>query len=159
MARVKFVGDGTPPPVPRAQSPPLSSPPDASANDNGSSHIETARPRRSRRNIARSNANTFGTRWDDWVPQDRLRKLTEDNRELAASLRRDVMQAESRQRNPKAAATSKKGRTQGSEIGSGRGSEERNSSLPAGGRGSKRAKDNEIETVVIPGVSTPPRYF
>jgi MRG len=60
------------------------------------------------------------------------------------------MQAESRQRNPKSTASSKKGRAQGSEIGSGRGSEERHSSVPAGGRGTKRGKDNEIEKVAIP---------
>jgi MRG len=109
------------------------------------------------RNLEKSSANVFDTRWDDWVPQDRLRKLTEDNRELAASLRREVMQSESRQRNSKSTASSKKGRTQGSEIGSGRGSEERNSSVPAGGRGTKRGKDNEIEKVATPDFPIPRR--
>ncbi|KAF7507334.1 hypothetical protein GJ744_010651 [Endocarpon pusillum] len=97
------------------------------------------------------------TTWDDWVSEDRLRKLTEDNRELAASLRRDVMQTESRARNPKPVTAPKKGRTQGSEIGSGRGSEERNSSVPTGGRGAKRGKDNEIEKVATPAFLTPRR--
>ncbi|KAL2423505.1 Chromatin modification-related protein eaf3 [Exophiala dermatitidis] len=81
--------------------------------------------------------------WDDWVPQDRLRKLTDDNRELAANLKRELTASA-----PKVApkSTGKARRGQGSEIGSGRGSEERTSSVPAaGGRGSKRARDNEIE--------------
>ncbi|OQV04804.1 RNA binding activity-knot of a chromodomain-containing protein [Cladophialophora immunda] len=80
--------------------------------------------------------------WDDWVPQDRLRKPTEDNRELAAHLRQQaILKA-----NPKMAGKTRRG--QGSEIGSGRGSEERTSSVPAaGGRGSKRARDNDLEKV------------
>ncbi|KIW44694.1 uncharacterized protein PV06_03147 [Exophiala oligosperma] len=80
--------------------------------------------------------------WDDWVPQDRLRKLTDDNRELAANLRREATAAVSKAP-PK--STGKTRRGQGSEFGSGRGSEERTSSVPAGGRGTKRARDNDIE--------------
>jgi len=35
--------------------------------------------------------HTNGTyRWDDWVPQDRLRKLTEDNLQLAKDLRKEM---------------------------------------------------------------------
>jgi MRG len=149
MARVKYVGGGhvTPP----APSPP-SSPPETLAVETDLATLDA--PRRSLRNIEKSSADDFETRWDDWVPQDRLRKLTEDNRDLAASLRRDVMQAENRQRNPKSALSSKKGRTQGSEIGSGRGSEERHSSVPAGGRGTKRGKENEIEKVSTPDFLT-----
>jgi MRG len=180
MARVKFVADC--PFAPPVSSIP-SSPPDASS-DSSSDTVELPPPlplplplpppppprprprprpppepvlRRSIRNVEKMSADEYRARWDDWVPQDRLRKLTEDNRELAASLRRDAMQVESRQRNPKAGTTSKKGRTQGSEIGSGRGSEERNSSVPAGGRGSKRGKDNELEKVATPEFSTPRR--
>lgn len=80
------------------------------------------------------------------MSQDRLRKLTDDNRELAANLRREAVA----QNAPKPVAKSigKTRRGQGSEIGSGRGSEERTSSIPAGGaRGSKRARDNDIEKV------------
>lgn len=157
MARVKYVVDQTPAPPPSATtaSAPPSSPPSAPA-------VESIPPtpgplRRSTRNMEKSSANLVDSRWDDWVPQDRLRKLTEDNRELAASLRREVMQSENRQRNPKSTASSKKGRTQGSEIGSGRGSEERNSSVPAGGRGTKRGKDSEIEKVATPEFPTPRR--
>lgn len=154
MARVKWVGDKKP--APRASSPP-SSPPLAPAVE--AAPPTPGPPRRSLRNVERLSASTnaFDTRWDDWVPQDRLRKLTEDNRELAASLRREAMQAESRQRNPKSSTSSKKGRTQGSEIGSGRGSEERHSSVPAGGRGTKRGKDNEIEKVSTPDFLAPRR--
>ncbi|KAL2005711.1 hypothetical protein VTN00DRAFT_10204 [Thermoascus crustaceus] len=76
--------------------------------------------------------------WDDWVPQDRLRKFTEDNRELAATLRRDA-EAALRQRSNKG-SSKKRG---GSDRSSARGSEERQSSVPA--RGTKRNRDNEIE--------------
>lgn len=79
-------------------------------------------------------------RWDDWVPQDRLRKFTEDNRELAATLRRDA-EAALRQRSNKG-SSKKRG---GSDRSSARGSEERQSSVPA--RGTKRNRDNEIEKV------------
>ncbi|OAP59615.1 mortality factor 4-like protein 1 [Fonsecaea erecta] len=80
--------------------------------------------------------------WDDWVPQDRLRKISEENRELQATLRHQaILKA-----NPKMAGKIRRG--QGSDIGSGRGSEERTSSVPAaGGRGSKRARDNDLEKV------------
>ncbi|EXJ85642.1 hypothetical protein A1O1_06008 [Capronia coronata CBS 617.96] len=84
--------------------------------------------------------------WDDWVPQDRLRKLTDDNRELAANLRRELA-ASAPKVVPKSATKPRRGH--GSEIGSGRGSEERTSSGPAvaTGRGSKRTRDNDIEKV------------
>lgn len=80
------------------------------------------------------------------MPQDRLRKLTDDNRELAANLRRELIAQNAPK--PVAKPIGKTRRGQGSEIGSGRGSEERTSSIPAGGaRGSKRARDNDIEKV------------
>lgn len=79
--------------------------------------------------------------WDDWVPQDRLRKFTDDNRELAATLRRDA-EAAFRQRTGQKPLPRKRG---GSD--SGRGSEERQSSVPA--RGNKRGRDNEIEKVRV----------
>lgn len=80
------------------------------------------------------------------MPQDRLRKLTDDNRELAANLRREATAAVTKAP-PK--STGKTRRGQGSEFGSGRGSEERTSSVPAGGRGTKRARDNDIEKVCV----------
>jgi mortality factor 4-like protein 1 len=71
--------------------------------------------------------------------------LTDDNKELAANLRREVQQQQ-QQTKSRTAATSKS-RKQGSELGSGRGSEERHSSVPAGGRGTKRSRDNDVEKV------------
>lgn len=91
--------------------------------------------------------------WDDWVPQDRLRKLTDDNRELANNLRREVLAQSAPKAPPK--TTSKSRRGQGSEFGSGRGSEERSSAPITGGRGSKRARDNDIEKVGDFPVLTP----
>ena len=81
--------------------------------------------------------------------QDRLRKATEDNRELAATLRRD---AEAASRRTHKSSGKKKGAS--SDLSSTRGSEERQSSVPA--RGTKRARDAEIEKVrkfltVLPG--------
>ncbi|OJJ44045.1 hypothetical protein ASPZODRAFT_135490 [Penicilliopsis zonata CBS 506.65] len=76
--------------------------------------------------------------WDDWVPQDRLRKFTDENRELASTLRREA-EATFRQKSGKP-VPKKKG---GSDRSSARGSEERQSSVPA--RGTKRGRDNEIE--------------
>lgn len=81
------------------------------------------------------------------MPQDRLRKLTEDNKELAANLKRDLVQPQPTRASTKPASSSRRGKGQGSDPGSGRGSEERHSSVPAGGRGTKRGKDNDVEKV------------
>ncbi|KAL3479863.1 chromatin modification-related protein eaf3 [Aspergillus californicus] len=77
--------------------------------------------------------------WDDWVPQDRLRKFTEENRELATTLRREA-EAALRQKTSKPTAVKKRA---GSDRSSARGSEERQTSVPA--RGTKRARDNDVE--------------
>jgi hypothetical protein len=42
-------------------------------------------------------ANKSG-RWDDWVPQERLRKLTEDNLQLAKQLKKEVEQLQKQPR-------------------------------------------------------------
>lgn len=81
-------------------------------------------------------------RWDDWVPQERLRKFTEENRELAAQIRREMTAQMWAKGNP----TSKTGKKRAGSD-SGRGSEERQSSVPA--KGTKRGRDNEIERVSI----------
>ena len=81
------------------------------------------------------------------MPQDRLRKLTDDNRELAANLKRDLVQPQPTRTSTKPGSSSRRGKGQGSDLGSGRGSEERHSSVPAGGRGTKRGKDNDVEKV------------
>ena len=77
------------------------------------------------------------------MPQDRLRKLTEENKQLATNLKREIDEM-----NPRAAAKSSKAnkrKTGGSDLSSTRGSEERQSLPP--GRGVKRGRDNEIEKV------------
>jgi len=85
-------------------------------------------------------------RWDDWVPQDRVRKFTDENKELAAQLH-NQMKALTRQAKP--ARGARGGKPNGSEIGSGRGSEERNTSFAPNSRRGGRQKDYEMEVVSI----------
>ncbi|MCJ1389598.1 Esa1p-associated factor [Xylographa bjoerkii] len=82
--------------------------------------------------------------WDDWVSGDRVRKLTDENKELAQNLKKDLDAL--RKPAPQKITNSKK-KTAGSDLSSNRGSEERQSSAPATGRGQKRGRDNEIEKV------------
>ena len=86
--------------------------------------------------------------WDDWVPQDRVRKFTEENKELAAQLHN---QMKALQKAPKGAGGKKGagGRTNGSDFSSARGSEERTASVAAqsGRGGQRRTRDYEIENV------------
>src|SRR5437763_440072 len=96
-------------------------------------------------------------RWDDWVPPDRLRRFTDENVELANQLKREV-EATKRANAPK-----KAGRNTGStgDYNSARPSEERHSSVQAGGsgaRGQKRGRDFEIEKV-SPVPSSSPEEF
>lgn len=80
--------------------------------------------------------------WDDWVPQDRIRKFTEENKELAANLKAEM----DRTLNPpKTKAAAAKRKAAGSDLSSARGSEER--LTPMTGRGQKRGRDYEIEKV------------
>ncbi|KAF2762174.1 mortality factor 4-like protein-like protein 1 [Pseudovirgaria hyperparasitica] len=74
--------------------------------------------------------------WDDWVPQERLRKNTEENREIATNLRKEMEALQKRSTKP--APVSHKKRTD-------RASEDRQSSLAAGSRGQKRGRDFEID--------------
>jgi hypothetical protein len=79
--------------------------------------------------------------WDDWVPEDRLRKLTPENRDLANNLRHEMLAAQ-RAATKQVAASKKKPQ------GSTRGSEERQMSVQATGpRGQKRMRDNDLEKV------------
>ena len=80
-----------------------------------------------------------------------MRKFTDDNKELAANLKRDLLQQSQPKPVAKPAGVSRN-RKPGSELGSGRGSEERHSSVPAGARGTKRGRDNDIEKVSTPKV-------
>jgi mortality factor 4-like protein 1 len=83
--------------------------------------------------------------WDDWVPQDRVRKFTEENKELAAQLHTQ-MKAIQQAKGPKSAK--KGGKPNGSDFSSQRGSEERHTSAAAqGGRGPRRGRDYELEPV------------
>ncbi|KAL8661734.1 MAG: hypothetical protein Q9168_008357 [Polycauliona sp. 1 TL-2023] len=79
--------------------------------------------------------------WDDTVDDERLRKMNDENREMANALRRTYH--ESVQKPVKATAAKKRG--QHSDFGSARGSEERNGSMPITGRGQKRARNTEID--------------
>lgn len=82
--------------------------------------------------------------WDDWVPQDRIRKFNDENRELASQL---VQQARASQKstNPAKKIVLKGG----SDFSSARGSEERTSGSAAlSGRGpARRARDYDMEHV------------
>ncbi|OBT50081.1 hypothetical protein VE04_09668, partial [Pseudogymnoascus sp. 24MN13] len=63
--------------------------------------------------------------WDDWVPQDRVRKFTEENKQLAAQLH-EQMKALQGKPAPSASKSAKtKGRANGSDFSSARGRGER----------------------------------
>lgn len=82
------------------------------------------------------------SRWDDWVTEERLRKLTEENRELAAHLKRNL---EASLRLKQTKSTSKK--RAASDRSSVRDSEDPGSSV-APARGSKRSRgDQHLQSV------------
>jgi hypothetical protein len=94
--------------------------------------------------ISKNRPNRVTQQWDDWVPQDRVRKFTEENKELAAQLHNQMKVLQ--QKAPKSGK--KKGGTNGSDFSSARGSEERTTSGAQSGRGGqRRARDYEIENV------------
>ncbi|KAK8107324.1 Histone acetylase complex subunit [Apiospora kogelbergensis] len=87
--------------------------------------------------------------WDDWVAQDRIRKFTDDNKTLAAQL-----QTAARLRNAGGSKSAKKaiGKAAGpgeSEMSSARGSEERAATNSFAGRGPRRGRDYELESVSL----------
>jgi mortality factor 4-like protein 1 len=83
--------------------------------------------------------------WDDWVPQDRVRKFTDENKELASQL---MSQFKSLSSGKTAKQPKKGGKPGGSDLSSARGSEERNPGIPTQSiRGPRRARDYELETV------------
>jgi len=75
------------------------------------------------------------------VPQDRIRKFTEENKELAANLKAEM---EKMLNPPKLMVAPANKKAAGSDLSSTRGSEER---LTPVGRGQKRGRDYEIEKV------------
>lgn len=86
--------------------------------------------------------------WDDWVPQDRVRKFTDENKDLAAQL---LAQFKSLQSGKAAKQSAKKGGrvlNAGSDMSSARGSEERTAgAATTTGRGPRRARDYDLEQV------------
>ncbi|KAK3067504.1 Esa1p-associated factor [Teratosphaeriaceae sp. CCFEE 6253] len=84
--------------------------------------------------------------WDDWVPQERLRKYTDENKELAQNLKKDMdAQRRAASGKPASTSTSTKKRPYGSDLAgsSARGSEDRSSAIPQPPRGTKRGREIE----------------
>nr|OQO09796.1 hypothetical protein B0A51_17926 [Rachicladosporium sp. CCFEE 5018] len=85
--------------------------------------------------------------WDDWVPGERIRKLNDENRELASNLKKDHdAQRRAASGKPSIASTTGKRRGLGSDApgSSARGSEDRSSAAPPPPpRGTKRAREIE----------------
>jgi len=94
--------------------------------------------------ISAADASPPSPSWDDWVPQSRLRKLNDENRELASNLKREMYQLLNR---GKVTTTSTKTKAASSDFSSNRGSEDRHLTPAATGRGQKRGRDTEIEKV------------
>ncbi|KAM7208498.1 histone acetylase complex subunit [Naviculisporaceae sp. PSN 640] len=91
--------------------------------------------------------------WDDWVPEDRVRKFTDENRELASTL---AQQSKALKTSTKSGGAKGKGGggrgagAAGSDLSSARGSEERTAGTTTqNARGPRRARDFELETVSI----------
>lgn len=93
--------------------------------------------------------------WDDWVPQDRIRKLNDENRELAAQLNQQARASMQKKSGP----AKKAGLKNGSDFSSARGSEERSGAAATmSGRGRKR--DFDLENVSTqPGFLLCPAHF
>ncbi|RKF56653.1 Chromatin modification-related protein eaf3 [Erysiphe neolycopersici] len=90
-------------------------------------------------------------RWDDWVLQDRIRKFTDENKEIAAQLHNQMKVTKSNQQKLALNKPGKRavgGRVAGSDLSSTRGSEERNTSVTTAQsiRGPRRNRDYELET-------------
>ena len=87
--------------------------------------------------------------WDDWVPQDRVRKFTDENKELAAQLHNQMKMLQ--QKAPKSGPGKPGGKrgANGSDFSSARGSEERTGSAAAqpGRGGPRRNRDYDLEHV------------
>lgn len=84
--------------------------------------------------------------WDDWVPQDRIRKFNDENRELAKQLMEQARASMQKSSKPAKKAAMKNG----SDLSSARGSEERTGAAAAmSGRGPRRTRDYDMEHVSI----------
>lgn len=95
----------------------------------------------------RTTLNDSPSRWDDWVPQERLRKLTEENIELSKNLKKEMdAQRRATLSKPPPPLSSGRKRAFGSDVAgsSARGSEERASAAAAPApRGTKRGREYE----------------
>jgi len=78
-------------------------------------------------------------RWDDWVPQDRLRKYNDENLELSKNLRQEMNAQRRAAAKPMTATVTRK---RDLNTGSARGSEERTAPT-APTRGTKRGREYE----------------
>lgn len=87
--------------------------------------------------------------WDAWVPQDRVRKFSGENKELAAQLHAQMKALQQRSAPAPARSAVRKGtRANGSDFSSARGSEERHLSTTAqSGRVPRRNRDYDLENV------------
>ncbi|KFY82484.1 hypothetical protein V500_10514 [Pseudogymnoascus sp. VKM F-4518 (FW-2643)] len=84
--------------------------------------------------------------WDDWVPQDRVRKFTEENKQLAAQLHEQMKALQGKPAPSTSKSAKSKGRANGSDFSSARGSEERGSmAAQGGGRAPRRLRDYDLE--------------
>lgn len=79
-------------------------------------------------------------RWDDWVPQDRLRKYNDENLELSKNLRQEMNAQRRAAAKPMTATVTRK---RDLNTGSARGSEERTAPAAAPTRGTKRGREYE----------------
>jgi len=112
-----------------------------------SSAIRDIRQLRMLDRIKKANLHVISASWDDWVPQDRVRKFTDENKELAANLHQQMKQLQGKGTSSKSTAK-KGGRANGSDFSSARGSEERHTSMAAqSGRGPRRNRDYDLEHV------------
>lgn len=84
-------------------------------------------------------------RWDDWVPQDRLRKFNDENRELANNLKKEL---EAMRRGSQAQKTAPTSHKKKPDVASTRGSESRETPVASTSlAGRKRGRDFEVERV------------
>ena len=101
-------------------------------------------------------------RWDDWVPQDRLRKLNDENKELAANLKKEMEDSLRANTNTKASASATSKRKSklvdrglaaaaGANTGDDAHGRQGGGAGGAGGpsRGSKRGRELDMERVSL----------
>jgi mortality factor 4-like protein 1 len=81
------------------------------------------------------------SQWDDWVLSDRIKKFTDENKDLAAALHTQMKSLQKGSKGP----LKKKGGANGSDFSSARGSEERTASVAQSGR--RRAREFDVEDV------------